>query len=65
MLLIISAKLYYKWRNHSREKIWSAMTSQEKANYLETTEEKGNKRYFNLAPAFILIFARSLFCTWK
>ena len=45
MLIIIGAKLYYKYRNHSRDQIWESMTAEEKAHYLETTEDKGNKRY--------------------
>lgn len=44
MVIIVAAKLYYKYRNHSRDLIWDSMTSEEKAHYLQTTEDKGNKR---------------------
>ncbi|ANB12645.1 hypothetical protein AWJ20_906 [Sugiyamaella lignohabitans] len=42
--LLLFSKAYYMWRNHSREKIWSKMTKEEKFNYLATTTDKGNKR---------------------
>jgi hypothetical protein len=54
MIIIIGAKLYYRHRNHSKDKIWSSMTSEEKARYLETTDEKGNKRYV-LSLSFFLL----------
>jgi hypothetical protein len=44
IVLYILAKVYYVWRNHSREKIWSAMTVEEQAHYLATTKDIGNKR---------------------
>ncbi|KIW85831.1 hypothetical protein Z517_01223 [Fonsecaea pedrosoi CBS 271.37] len=37
-------KLYYIWRNHTREKKWNAMSSEERLHYLETTTDAGNKR---------------------
>jgi hypothetical protein len=42
--LIIGIKLYYKWRNARRDKIWNAMSQDERDHYLETTTDKGNKR---------------------
>ncbi|KIJ27074.1 hypothetical protein M422DRAFT_271761 [Sphaerobolus stellatus SS14] len=35
---------YYKWRNSQRDKIWSAMTDEEKTHYLSTTKDVGNGR---------------------
>lgn len=37
-------KLYYLWRNKQRDKIWNAMTSEQKAEYLATTKDVGNRR---------------------
>lgn len=42
--LIIFIKFYYKWRNASRDKIWSAMTPEQRDEYLKTTKDQGNKR---------------------
>lgn len=52
LLAIVSAnfvvygltKLYYVWRNRSREAKWNAMTPEERQNYLDTTTDEGNKR---------------------
>jgi hypothetical protein len=44
LVLFISARLYYTWRNSTREKKWSAMSQHEKHEYLETTKDEGNKR---------------------
>ncbi|KAF6757659.1 allantoate permease [Ephemerocybe angulata] len=43
-LLYPSVKAYYVWKNKRRANIWDAMTSEEKATYLETTTDKGNRR---------------------
>ncbi|KAF2105343.1 major facilitator superfamily domain-containing protein [Lophiotrema nucula] len=43
-VLFIGAKFYYMWVNARREKIWEAMNKEERAHYLETTTDKGNKR---------------------
>jgi hypothetical protein len=40
----ILTKVYYVWRNKSRDKKWNAMTREQKQNYLETTTDQGNKR---------------------
>jgi hypothetical protein len=44
-VLFIGAKLYYVNVNKKREKIWGAMSKDEKEQYLETTTDKGNKRF--------------------
>lgn len=43
-VLIIAVKFYYKWRNASRDKIWSVMTPEQRDEYLRTTKDQGNKR---------------------
>lgn len=43
--LFVGAKLYYAAINRKREKVWSALSKEEKETYLETTSDKGNKRY--------------------
>lgn len=42
--LLILTKIYYVWRNKSRDKIWDSYTAEEKHNYRATTKDKGNKR---------------------
>ena len=42
--LYILTKLYYVWKNQRREKIWSAMSVEEREKYIKTTTDKGNKR---------------------
>lgn len=42
--LFVFAKVYYILRNRSRERVWSAMTPEQKAEYMETTTDEGNKR---------------------
>ncbi|KAG2058163.1 allantoate permease [Suillus hirtellus] len=37
-------KAYYIWRNRQRAKIWDAMTTEERAHYLSTTKDIGNRR---------------------
>ncbi|POR35255.1 Putative Phthalate transporter [Tolypocladium paradoxum] len=37
-------KCYYMWRNGSCERIWNAMTSQQKDEYLATTSDQGSRR---------------------
>ncbi|KAL5521124.1 hypothetical protein ACEPAG_9046 [Sanghuangporus baumii] len=43
-ILYPSAKLYYIWRNKQRDKVWNAMTPEQQAEYLATTNDKGNRR---------------------
>ncbi|TYJ53505.1 hypothetical protein B9479_005891 [Cryptococcus floricola] len=42
--LFVFAKLWYVFRNKQRAKIWDTWTIAEKAEYLATTSQKGNKR---------------------
>jgi hypothetical protein len=44
LVLFGFAKGYYIFKNRSRARIWDAWTHEEKAHYLATTEDKGNKR---------------------
>lgn len=44
LFVLISTKLYYLWRNASRERVWSAMTTEQKTYYQLNTNDKGNKR---------------------
>ncbi|KAL9584597.1 MAG: hypothetical protein Q9212_002031 [Teloschistes hypoglaucus] len=44
IVLVIGSKAYYSHRNASREKVWQAMSQEEKAHYLTTTTDEGNKR---------------------
>lgn len=43
--VFISARTtcYYIARNKVRDRKWNAMTEREKINYLETTQDEGNK----------------------
>ncbi|KAL7619760.1 hypothetical protein AAE478_010302 [Parahypoxylon ruwenzoriense] len=38
-------KVYYILRNRHRDRIWNAMTPEEKIEYLSTTKDEGNKRF--------------------
>ena len=42
--LFVGAKLYYVYVNQKRERVWNAMTTDEKEEYLATTKDRGNKR---------------------
>ena len=53
IILIISSKLYYRSRNARREKIWGRMSEGDRAYYLETTHDQGNKR---CVPTLELLF---------
>ncbi|OCF32497.1 hypothetical protein I316_05925 [Kwoniella heveanensis BCC8398] len=44
IFLILFSKLWFKWRNSQRAKIWDHWTIPEKEEYLRTTTDKGNKR---------------------
>ncbi|KIJ25658.1 hypothetical protein M422DRAFT_38572 [Sphaerobolus stellatus SS14] len=44
LILYPGTRMYYKWRNSQRDKIWNHMNAEEKAHYLETTKDVGNKR---------------------
>ncbi|KAG2112311.1 allantoate permease [Suillus discolor] len=43
-ILYPATKAYYIWRNRQRAKIWDAMTTEERAHYLSTTKDVGNRR---------------------
>ncbi|KAK9351065.1 major facilitator superfamily domain-containing protein [Lipomyces doorenjongii] len=44
MVIYLLVKVYYVMRNRHRDKIWNAMTQQEKEHYMNTTTDRGNKR---------------------
>ncbi|KAJ6139574.1 hypothetical protein N7471_006060 [Penicillium samsonianum] len=44
VFIYLLTKVYYVWRNQSRDKKWNTMTDDEKAHYLATTKDEGNKR---------------------
>jgi hypothetical protein len=44
VVMTVFIKAYYIWRNKTRERIWSAMSDEEKDEYLKTTKDEGNKR---------------------
>lgn len=43
-MMTIFIKFYYIRRNKTRDRIWSAMTLEERDYYLRTTKDEGNKR---------------------
>ncbi|KEZ40195.1 hypothetical protein SAPIO_CDS9252 [Scedosporium apiospermum] len=43
-VLYIAAKLYYVWRNKSRDKKWTALSDDEKLKYLEKEADGGSRR---------------------
>jgi len=44
IFIYLLTKVYYVWRNASRDKKWDALSEDEKMNYLATTKDEGNKR---------------------
>ncbi|KAJ5817793.1 hypothetical protein N7447_007801 [Penicillium robsamsonii] len=44
IFIYLLTKMYYVWRNQSRDKKWNAMTDNEKMQYVATTKDEGNKR---------------------
>lgn len=40
----MGTKVFYVTVNRRRQKVWDAMSKEEKSNYLRTTTDKGNKR---------------------
>ncbi|EPS45123.1 hypothetical protein H072_927 [Dactylellina haptotyla CBS 200.50] len=44
IFMVLGARYYYIRKNRNRAAIWDAMSKDEKAHYLRTTTEKGNKR---------------------
>ncbi len=44
IVIFVGAKIYYVRKNAQRDDIWFGMTREERVEYLQTTEDKGNKR---------------------
>ena len=44
IVLYLSTKVYYTFRNRQRERVWNRMTEAERFCYLATTGDAGNKR---------------------
>ncbi|KIK70268.1 hypothetical protein GYMLUDRAFT_34764 [Collybiopsis luxurians FD-317 M1] len=44
VVLYPATKAYYIWRNKQRDRIWNAMTVEERKEYLATTTDQGNRR---------------------
>ncbi|RDW63681.1 MFS general substrate transporter-57 [Coleophoma cylindrospora] len=44
IVLYILAKVYYVWRNKTKQRKWTAMTKEEQAWYLANNSQLGNKR---------------------
>ncbi|ORY66581.1 putative MFS transporter [Pseudomassariella vexata] len=44
ILLFIFTKLYYVWRNNQRDRVWFAMTEEERRHYVRTTTLRGSRR---------------------
>jgi hypothetical protein len=45
IVLFVATKIFYVSVNKKRDGIWSSMSREDKETYLQTTEDKGNKRY--------------------
>ena len=41
---ILLTRYYFAFRNNQREKVWSAMTEEQRIEYIKTTSDEGNKR---------------------
>ncbi|KAK6460830.1 major facilitator superfamily domain-containing protein [Scheffersomyces coipomensis] len=42
--LLILTKIYYVWRNNKRDKLWNALSPEEREDYITNTNDEGNKR---------------------
>lgn len=42
--LFLLTKAYYMWRNSQRDKVWAAMTEQERIDYVNNTKLSGSRR---------------------
>jgi hypothetical protein len=43
-VFLVGVKVYYVWRNHQKEKIWSQWDYAQKEDYIHNTKDEGNKR---------------------
>ena len=44
IFVFLSTKGYYVWRNKSRDRVWNAMTEEERAAYAKDTTLTGSRR---------------------
>ncbi|KAH8691994.1 putative pantothenate transporter [Talaromyces proteolyticus] len=44
IFVFLGTKLYYVYQNRRRDRIWNAMTGDERNNYIKTTKERGSAR---------------------
>jgi len=44
IVLFVGTKVFYEWRNRTRDAKWNAMSREQRLHYLATTKDKGNKR---------------------
>ena len=44
IVVYLSTKAYYVWRNGQKEEVWGRMNEAERFQYLATTKDSGNKR---------------------
>ena len=44
IFIYLFTKAYYVWRNSQRERRWNVLSDEQKADYLTTTTDEGNKR---------------------
>ncbi|PWY95419.1 MFS general substrate transporter [Aspergillus sclerotioniger CBS 115572] len=44
ILMFLATKAYYLYRNKQRERVWNAMTEEQRQHYLQTSTDTGSKR---------------------
>jgi len=44
VFLYLGTKMYYVWRNDSRDRVWNKMNDEERKRYVVETKDEGNKR---------------------
>ena len=44
IFLFLFAKFYYVWRNNQRDKVWKAMTEEQRKAYTKSTTLTGSRR---------------------
>jgi hypothetical protein len=44
IVLFLAAKAYYVFQNRRRDKIWNAMSEDERNNYIKNTEHQGSSK---------------------